>query len=119
MTAAEDRENRRAVAALVRRLRDRDAALEAGADDVPDYEVLAAEFMTALHGQGWRFIPAVAPYRQRATDAATADPESRGDIAAFRAKAAAHAEQVRAQKAGKAPSAVTTHPSDTNHERTP
>lgn len=98
--SAEDREARRAAASLVRRLRERDAAMAAGADDVPDYEWLADEFMAALKGQGWRFIPAVAPYRQRPGDAGTVDPESLGAMAEFRARAAEHAEAFRARDRG-------------------
>lgn len=54
MTAAEDRQRQRAVDALVRRLRDRRAAVAAGADDVPDDEPFAVEYITALWGWGWR-----------------------------------------------------------------
>lgn len=61
MTAAEDRETRRAVASLVRRLQERDAAIKAGADDVPDLEPFAAEFMAALKGQGWRPVEVLRP----------------------------------------------------------
>ncbi len=104
MTAFEDGEKRRAVNSLARRLRERAAAIASGADAADD-EPFAAEFIAALWGQGWRPIPALRPWQAVSPGEATVDPESRGDIAAFRAKAAAHAELVRAQKAGKAPPA--------------
>lgn len=65
MTAAEDREKRRAVGALVRRLRERAAAAAAGADDVADDEPFAAEFIAALWGQGWRPVLARPDWRRR------------------------------------------------------
>lgn len=61
MTAAEDRQNRRAVAGLVRRLRERDEAVKAGSPDVPDWEPFAAEYIAALRGQGWRWRENLAP----------------------------------------------------------
>lgn len=63
MSAAEDRETRRAVASLARRGRERDEAVKAGSPDVPDWEPFAAEFLAALRGQGWRWIPNLAPAR--------------------------------------------------------
>lgn len=52
MTAAEDREKRAAVDALVHRLRNR-----GDADDEP----FAAEFIAALWGRGWRPVEALRP----------------------------------------------------------
>jgi hypothetical protein len=104
VSAFEDREKRRAVASLTRRLRDRAAAVASGAD-VPDDEPFAAEYIAALWGQGWRPLPALAPWQAVPPGEATVDPESRGDIAAFRAKAAARAELVRARDRGEIPPA--------------
>jgi hypothetical protein len=61
VTAAEDQQTRRAVASLVRRLRERDEAVRAGAEDVADWEPFAAEYIAALRGQGWRWLPNLAP----------------------------------------------------------
>lgn len=104
MTAAEDRAKRRAVDSLARRLRERDAAVASGAD-AADCEPFAAEYVTAMWGQGWRPIAELRPWNAAPPAEATVDPETLGDMAAFRAKAAAHAELVRAQKAGTAPPA--------------
>ena len=118
MTAFEDGEKRRAVNSLARRLRERAAAVAAGVD-VADDEPFAAEYVAALWGQGWRPLPALRPWQAGPSAEATVDPESRDDIAAFRAKAAAHAELVRAQKRGEAPPARQGAGPDDNQERTP
>ena len=49
-----DREIQAARAALVYRIRQRDAAIHAAENDIGDAEVFALEFMTALMGRGWR-----------------------------------------------------------------
>lgn len=54
-----DAETRRAVDALVFRLKQRREQEKQG-EDAPDDEWLAREFMAALRGQGWRPTPAKA-----------------------------------------------------------
>jgi hypothetical protein len=84
VTAAEDHQTRRAVASLVRRLRERDAAIAAGSDDVPDYEWLATEYIMSLRGQGWRWLRNLAPARTAPTgDAATPDNPGRQEARAI------------------------------------
>jgi hypothetical protein len=88
VTAAEDRETRAAVRALVWRLQHRD-----GADD----ESFAAEFIAALKARGWRPIPALGPAVRRtgpATGPNEAYREARAlvDAKAETAKAGARGE---------------------------
>jgi hypothetical protein len=64
MTAFEDRQKRRAVDSLVRRLREREAAVASGAD-APDDEPFAAEYIAALWGQGWRPVEVLRPHDWR------------------------------------------------------
>lgn len=52
-----DEATRDAVAALAHRIRQRDALIREGAE-VPDAEIAALEFMTAMRGRGWRPTPA-------------------------------------------------------------
>jgi hypothetical protein len=64
VTAAEDRAKRRAVDSLARRLRERDAAVATGAD-AADCEPFAAEYVTAMWGQGWRPVEVLRPHDWR------------------------------------------------------
>ena len=52
-----DPETSAAVEDLTRRIQFRDEAIRDG-EDYPDAEVLAAEYLTALRGRGWRPTPA-------------------------------------------------------------
>lgn len=53
-----DAETQAAIDALAYRIRNRDAAVRDGGEDVGDAEPFALEFMTALRGHGWRPTPA-------------------------------------------------------------
>lgn len=90
MTAAEDREKRFAVDALVYRLRNRGEA-----DDEP----LAAEFIAALWGRGWRPIDALGPAARR-TGPATGPNEAYREARALVDERAAVAASARKSQDG-------------------
>lgn len=72
-----DEATREAVAALAYRIRERDALIRDGGE-VPDAELAALEFMTAMRGRGWRQTAAqIAPDWKAAVTGAPATKEAK------------------------------------------
>lgn len=92
-----DAETAAAIDALAHRIRQRDGAIRDG-EDHADPEVLAAEYLTALRGRGWRPTPAKAVAPPAHAPAGTATVPRDELLADLRAEMEARAAAARAAK---------------------
>lgn len=96
-----DRATREAVAALAYRLRQRD---EASAEDRPDVEPFAQEYVLALRLRGWRPTPAQAAVSWGPPVGRGADPERHAsELEAAREACAEAASRLKADDNGRLP----------------
>ena len=93
-----DADTQAAIDALAYRIRQRDAAIRDGAEDIEDADLFALEFFTRLRAQGWRPSPAKASSPPRHAPP-LADKRSRDEeLAAVRADMEAKAAAARAAR---------------------